>query len=327
MQNVSGRLAFASRVLAPIINVEATKIMMILSSGVRSNYSTFDRPKAGGGVRTIRTPNEDLMEIQRRINKLILQKQPVSEISQAYVPGSSIAFCADHHWQSRSMVGLDLKDAFGQVSFGKIYLKPRSLKCQIVEGEPTYTPWAPWYVFHQKLAVIELIQQLVDYPNGTGGYFLAQGSPTSPTIFNLACKKMDRRLLRLATNVGGVVTRYGDNIAFSWQEKRVPEKIFNALVRIVKESGFELNDEKTFSIRDGNRGGVPLRLPGVNIINGDLLIPRRSKRHARMALYLAGKEGDSNIFYGYRGYAIAVEGQMPVQMITAFHDGRKSVKY
>jgi len=63
-----------------------------------------------------------------------------------------------------------------------------------------------------------LLASLCTHPfevNGEIKAVLPQGSPTSPTITNILCKKLDRRLTGLAKRFGAKYSRYADDITFS----------------------------------------------------------------------------------------------------------------
>jgi RNA-directed DNA polymerase len=65
---------------------------------------------------------------------------------------------------------------------------------------------------------------------------LPQGSPTSPTITNILCKKLDRRLNGLANRFGATYTRYADDITFSSPHNIYNDEAFNKeLKRIIEE--------------------------------------------------------------------------------------------
>jgi len=85
---------------------------------------------------------------------------------------------------------------------------------------------------------------------------LPQGAPTSPTIANMICARMDTRLRRLAEKYRCYYTRYADDITFSTNAKTFPaaiattnEEVSGARVgfeldKAITENGFSINNKK-----------------------------------------------------------------------------------
>ncbi|MCS6834005.1 MAG: reverse transcriptase domain-containing protein, partial [Flammeovirgaceae bacterium] len=76
---------------------------------------------------------------------------------------------------------------------------------------------------------------------------LPQGSPTSPTLTNILCRKLDRRLTGLANRFGATYTRYADDITFSSSHNIYKDEEFEKeLKRIIEEDRkLVINEEKT----------------------------------------------------------------------------------
>lgn len=75
---------------------------------------------------------------------------------------------------------------------------------------------------------------------------LPQGAPTSPTVTNIVCRKLDRRLIGLAKSFGLRYTRYADDITFS-SDQNVYEKgssFLTQLDTIITDEGFRQNKKK-----------------------------------------------------------------------------------
>lgn len=74
-----------------------------------------------------------------------------------------------------------------------------------------------------------------------------QGLPSSPAVCNLAAIKMDNAILKWIKKQGisVVYTRYADDLAFSFNEKELFEKIKVYVNNCVSKNGFKINHKKT----------------------------------------------------------------------------------
>jgi retron-type reverse transcriptase len=128
---------------------------------------------------------------------------------------------------------------------------------------------------------------------------LPQGSPTSPTITNILCKKLDRRLNGLAKRFGASYTRYADDITFSslhniyhvesgsnLNSKGCYDNFMAEVQRIIQIDGFEINYRKTRLQKEGYRQEVT----GL-IVNEKVNVRRRYVKHVRMWLNYWEKYG------------------------------------
>jgi RNA-directed DNA polymerase len=117
---------------------------------------------------------------------------------------------------------------------------------------------------------------------------LPQGSPASPTITNILCKKLDRRLSGLAKRFGINYSRYADDITFSSMHNIYASEDFNnELIRIIREDQkFIINEQKTRLQKKGFRQEAT----GL-IINDKVNVRRRHVKNIRMWLYYWEKYG------------------------------------
>lgn len=88
---------------------------------------------------------------------------------------------------------------------------------------------------------------------------LPQGSPTSPILSNMICRKMDNELQNLAKSCKCTYTRYADDITFSTNKKNFPKELAysdikgsniiielgDLLRKIIIINGFCINENKT----------------------------------------------------------------------------------
>ena len=121
----------------------------------------------------------------------------------------------------------------------------------------------------------------------TGPRSLPQGAPTSPSITNALCFRLDCRLSGLARKLGCRYTRYADDLTFSWHGDAKPQigALLRAVTMIVRAEGFQIHTKKTRVMRNGARQKVtglvvnkaPDAAPAARV-------PRTTVRHLRAAI-------------------------------------------
>lgn len=111
---------------------------------------------------------------------------------------------------------------------------------------------------------------------------LPQGAPTSPTLTNIVCQKMDHRLNGVAKRFGLRYTRYVDDITFSSMHNvyNKDSEFLAEMNRIIKEQGFEIKSSKTRLQKEGYRQEVT----GI-IVNEKMNVSKRYVKQIRMWLY------------------------------------------
>jgi RNA-directed DNA polymerase len=234
--------------LATLLNIQFGMLSFLLFKKPKAGlYKKFDIPKKHGGVREIHAPEKDLKLLQYRLS--ILLQDCIKEINAAHGHaedekhlGIAHGFKRHHsimtngrvHVTRRFVFNVDLNDFFGTINFGRVrgfFIKDKNFK------------------LHSSVATG--IAQISCYENK-----LPQGSPCSPVISNLIGHIMDIPLAQLAASEGVTYTRYADDLTFSTNQIKFPEKIAlktgnstwttgRHLQRIVQRSGFSFNEKKT----------------------------------------------------------------------------------
>ena len=103
--------------------------------------------------------------------------------------------------------------------------------------------------------------------------FLAQGSPASPVLSNIAMASIDRKLIEYAGEINAIFTRYADDIVFSGQGVP-PGNIAESISSTFNETPWRLSKEKTKSFCKPAR----LKVYGL-VVNGDA--PRLTKGYRK----------------------------------------------
>lgn len=203
-------------------------------------YKVYDIPKRSGGTRTIAHPAKELKVLQRVILHKILDRVDVSPIAMAYVKDRGIVRNARYHLGQRWLLKLDFKDFFHSIV-------PRDWD-RVVRRSP-------------KLSVLSAdrgaMHNLLYWGAGRKApKCLSIGAPTSPSISNLVCLRLDEWLLEHAEKRGLRVTRYADDITVSGgnipQLLRFEEGLAKRLARN-KGVQLTLNDAKRGLYGPGER--------------------------------------------------------------------------
>jgi len=255
----------------------------------KKRYTKFTVKKKSGGERTINAPVSGLKSILRSLNFILQCIYEPHNAANGFILDKSIVDNAKVHVGNHHVYNLDLKDFFhtfdrNRVKLGFIY-EPFNLNG---EREP----------------LAFLLASLCTHPfdiNGKIKNVLPQGSPTSPTLTNILCKKLDRRLTGLANRFGAKYTRYADDITFS-----SPHNIYNdedfkkELERIIAEDNLlkvngkqieigpqlKINTNKTRLQKSAHRQEVT----GL-IVNEKVNVRQRYVKQIRMWLYYWEKYG------------------------------------
>jgi RNA-directed DNA polymerase len=74
---------------------------------------------------------------------------------------------------------------------------------------------------------------------------LPQGAPTSPTLTNLVCQRLDKKLYKYAKSINATYSRYADDITFSANKPVFDETFKKTLIDIIEvQEKFKINFEK-----------------------------------------------------------------------------------
>ncbi len=245
-----------------------------------THYHRWLVPKRDGSPRLISAPKPDLKRIQRWIAREITEHLPVHGAAHGFVIGRSIATNATVHATARIVVKLDIKGFYPTVTTRRV----KGLLRRAGLGEQVATLLA--------LLVTESPREEVDthgrtYYVATGPRSLPQGAPTSPSITNALCLRLDCRLSGLARKLGCRYTRYADDLTFSWHggERADIGTLLRAVRMIVKSEGFEIHTKKTRVMRKGARQkvtGLIVNTAAAGVPS--VRVPRKTVRELRAAI-------------------------------------------
>lgn len=205
-------------------------IYVVYKNNIDKSYTKFSIPKKNGKTREICSPNPQLKSLQRRLAHLLNRLYDPHKAAAAFIEKRGIIYNAEKHIKKEVVFNIDLQNFFSEINFGR------------VRGLLISKP----YCLQPKTAT--LIANICCTENK-----VPQGSPTSPVISNMICRKIDRELSQLAKDNKSTYSRYADDITFSWRVFSengivgIDDTIIigDTLKKIIDGNGFSINDEKT----------------------------------------------------------------------------------
>lgn len=207
-------------------------------NNIESHYEIFLIPKKNGSHRNIKAPSKQLKELQNRLKFILDEIYTPKDPAKAFIKNKSIYDNAKPHTSKHFVFNVDLKDFFDSITFPRI-------RGMLI---------APPYNFQPETATV--IAHLCTVNGST-----PQGAPTSPTLSNMICTKLDSSLIKIAKKYNCTYTRYADDITFSFScpEQYLPEGIvrkrttdthYSAIIgdeleKAILENNFSINNRKT----------------------------------------------------------------------------------
>ena len=300
----SGELA--RRLGLPLLQIQAAEVA----------YQEFTIPKRSGGQRSIAAPHPALKDLQRRILRRLLSRLKSQPAAMGFQPGRSIVSNAAAHVGADVLVKMDLKDFFGSTTADRVRDYFRAIG---------------W-----NADAAELLVRLCTREGS-----LPQGAPTSPRLSNLVNCEMDARLSGLAGKLGGVYTRYADDITFSFRgadasaagpmtarnpktlQLGPPRDEAGALLHactasaigmtkhIVADYGYRLHQKRKLHIRRRHQCQLVTGL----VVNERVALPRRTRRWLRAVAHRLQAGGEASLtpaqLAGWQALAAMIESQRP----------------
>ncbi|MCX5748222.1 MAG: reverse transcriptase family protein [Proteobacteria bacterium] len=246
-----------------------------------THYRRWLVPKRDGTPRLISAPKPELKAAQRWIMREVTEHLPVHGAAHGFLAGRSIVTNAVVHAGARIVVKVDIKGFYPTITFRRV----KGLLRRAGLGEQVATLMA---LLATESPRDEVVTHGKTHYVATGPRSLPQGAPTSPSITNALCLRLDCRLSGLARTLGCRYTRYADDLAFSWHGPGKSDigTLLRAVKAILTSEGFEIHPKKTRVMRNGARQ----RLTGL-ILNGTeakdaapARVPRETQRKLRAAI-------------------------------------------
>jgi len=265
-----------------------------------SHYKPFIKSevKKDGTVkeRKIDNPDRAIRQIQKRINKVILQ--PYCNELPAYTTGSiksrSIKDNAAPHVGKQTVLAIDITNCFPSINSSSIYTAYKE-------------------IFNCSPPVARLLTKLTTY-----GDRIPQGAPTSPSLCNVILEPLVATLNMIAINNDLNFTQYVDDLTFSGSRK----DLLSAkpmLLSEIQNSGFEINAKKLQMFNGNER----MAITGL-VVNKTLGVGRRYVREVQRDILR--KKVSTAIIKGKIAYISSISKSQALKLVYKLPQDKKSNK-
>ncbi|MBF2638265.1 trypsin-like serine protease [Listeria welshimeri] len=197
----------------------------------KKSYETFFIQKKSGGSREIKSPNNNLKIIQKKLAYILSLNYKMHKSSFGFIKNKSIIDNAKQHTNKTWVFNFDLKDYFHQFNQGRVIGFFRK-----------------YYKFNNVVAGV--LTEICCYENT-----LPQGAPTSPILSNILSFELDREFQKECKKSNCTYSRYVDDVSISTNKFYFPKKIAykdaqeeitlgEISQKILDKTGFEVNQSK-----------------------------------------------------------------------------------
>ena len=251
----------------------------------RNRYLSFVVKKKSGDDRIIHAPKSGLKAIQKCLNLILQTVYQPHKAASGFVPGKSIVDNAKHHVGSIYVYNIDLKDFFPSIDQARIWGRLRNAPFNLNESNENE-------ILANIIAALCCNEMEVERKDENGNWFkviknvLPQGAPTSPTISNIICERLDVRLTGVAKRFGLKYSRYADDITFSSMHNvyQNNSEFLAEVERIITDQNFTIKQSKTRLQKQGYKQEVTGLL-----VNDKVNVQKRYIKQLRTWLYLIEK--------------------------------------
>lgn len=252
-------------------------------------YKQFQIRKKSGSLRTIHAPNNGLKAILKCLNFVLQAIHTPHKNAFGFVPHTSIVDNARKHVDQNYVYNLDLKNFFPSVDQARVRARFLVSPFQL-DSSPERVKLAGL------LAILCCHRMEVERWDETTQKWetkslnvLPQGAPTSPTVTNIICERLDIKLTKLAAEYNCKYSRYADDITFSSMHN-VYQKDGTFITKIndiIASERFHIQETKTRLQKRGYKQEVT----GL-IVNEKVNVDQRYVKELRHWIYLWERYGN-----------------------------------
>ncbi|WP_419175047.1 retron St85 family RNA-directed DNA polymerase [Desulfosediminicola sp.] len=205
--------------LSEVINIDTGRLNTLIENPYKF-YKRYEIKKKSGDSRLIMQPNKEMKAIQAWILRNILDKLSPSYHATAFNQGVGLIDNVIPHKYNRYFLCVDIEDFFPSI---------KTFRVKRIFSVAGFSKNAS-----------SILARLCTCKNG-----LPQGGVTSPSLSNLVCAHLDKRISGLVAKRNIIYTRYADDFTFSSNNPAKLHLTYPIIKKIIEDEGFLLNDSKT----------------------------------------------------------------------------------
>jgi len=223
-------------------------------------YKHFEIPKRDGSQRLISAPARSLRAVQTWILDRVLARIPVAHEAIGFICGHNTLDNASIHARGRFVLRMDIEDFFPSITYERV----RDVFAAI------------GYNWH----VSNILASLC-----TCEGHLPQGGVTSPSLSNIVCRRLDRRISGYARKHRISYSRYADDITLSALSPSRLTRAYRVIAHIFEDERFHINQKKTHLLGHARRRMVTGLVLHPEDEGQPIGIPRSQKKSLRTKIH------------------------------------------
>ncbi|MDH5680029.1 MAG: reverse transcriptase family protein, partial [Spirochaetota bacterium] len=209
------------------------------------------------------------------------------EAAHGFRSARSIVSNAIPHLGANILINLDLKNFFPTICYKRV----KGVFRAFGYSEAISVIFA---LFCTEAEVQEVEMDGKTYFVSLSDRHLPQGAPTSPCLTNIICRRMDKRLSKLARNANCDYSRYADDLSFSSPSGELNVgQLLRRIHYVVETENFVVHPDKTRVMRKSRLQEVT----GI-VVNEKTNISNKVLKRFRALLYQIEKDGPEGKVWG-----------------------------
>jgi len=206
-------------------------------SNCDNSYREYQICKKTGGTRTIREPNEQLKQVQKKLQGFLDNNASINSCAHGFRRNRSVVTNALPHIGNQVVIKLDIKSFFDSITYKQVL----DVYIKALKKHDYWNTYGRLRIDGGLKKLTKELSSLSWQPSG-----VPQGAPTSPVIANSILEFFDQRVFGFVYSNAGSYTRYADDITISYptDDPALVRRTIKFVEERLRDHGFKLNKKK-----------------------------------------------------------------------------------